>query len=285
MFLSCQKQDSPFDVSGECLIDSLVLDDVYPGVIDHASATVTVAVPEVHDDHLMTFSTLRLSAGATATPAQGAQVNLTSPVVLHVENGNVYRDYKVRVKHDEARILAFTLNELYVGIIDQVAHTISVSVPIGTDIKTLIPSIKTTEGATVSPSAGLPCDFTNPVDFTVTYNTASTTYNVTVKEKGNPVVLYLGLAQTAAQLNPEEQEAVNWMLANVENSDYASFMDLAAGRVVMTDCKVIWWHFHKDGGLEGKASFEANAPEAVDYAVLDKLKEFYQAGGAFLRTR
>ena len=45
MFLSCQKQDSPFDVSGECLIDSLVLDDVYPGVIDHASATVTVAVP------------------------------------------------------------------------------------------------------------------------------------------------------------------------------------------------------------------------------------------------
>ena len=192
--LSCQKQDNPFNVDGDCRIDSLVLDEIYPGVVDHASATVTVAVPEVHDDHLMTLTTLRLSAGAKATPAQGAQVNMTSPIVIHVENGNVYRDYKVRVKHDEARILSFTLNELYVGIIDQVAHTITVSVPIGTDIKTLIPNIKTTDGATVSPQSGLPCDFTNPVDFTVTYNTASTTYKVTVKEKGNPVVLYLGLA-------------------------------------------------------------------------------------------
>ena len=204
LLASCQKHDNPFNVDGDCLIDSLVLDEIYPGVVDHASATVTVAVPEVHDDHLMTLTTLRLSAGAKATPAQGAQVNMTSPIVIHVENGNVYRDYKVRVKHDEARILSFTLNELYVGIIDQVAHTITVSVPIGTDIKTMIPNIKTTDGATVSPSSGMPCDFSNPVDFTVTYNPASTTYKVTVKEKGNPVVLYLGLAQTAAQLNPEE---------------------------------------------------------------------------------
>ena len=172
---SCQKKDNPFNVDGDCLIDSLVLDEIYPGVVDHASATVTVAVPEVHDDHLMTLTTLRLSAGAKATPAQGAQVNMTSPIVIHVENGNVYRDYKVRVKHDEARILSFMLNELYVGIIDQVAHTITVSVPIGTDIKTMIPNIKTTDGAIVSPRSGLPCDFTNPVDFTVTYNTASTT--------------------------------------------------------------------------------------------------------------
>ena len=116
--VSCNKNDSQFNVDGDCLIDSLVLDDIYPGVVDHASATVTVAVPEVHDDHLMTITTLRLSAGAKATPAQGAQVNMTSPIVIHVENGNVYRDYKVHVKHDEARILSFMLNEHYVGIID-----------------------------------------------------------------------------------------------------------------------------------------------------------------------
>ena len=115
-FTACQKQDNPFHVDGDCRIDSLVLDEIYPGVVDHASATVTVAVPEVHDDHLMTLTTLRLSAGAKATPGQGTQVNMTSPIVIHVENGNVYRDYKVRVKHDEARILSFLLNELYVGI-------------------------------------------------------------------------------------------------------------------------------------------------------------------------
>ena len=285
LLVACDKKDSQFNVTGDCHIDSLVLDDIYPGVVNHAARTVVVGVPEVHDDHLMTITTLKLSAGATSTPAQGAKVNMTSPIVIHVENGNVYQDYKLSVKHDEARILSFTLNELYIGIIDQVARTINVAVPVGTDLKTLVPAIKTTEGATLTPAAGIPCDFTNPVDFTVTYGTASTTYTVTVKEKGNPVVLYLGLAETVSQLNPEEQEAVNWMLANIENSDYASFADLAAGRVVMTDCKVIWWHFHKDGGLEGKASFEANAPEAVDYTVLDKLKDFYHAGGSFLLTR
>ena len=137
-----------------------MLDNIYPGVVNHAARTVVVGVPEVHDDQLMTITTLKLSAGATATPAQGAKINMTSPVVIHVENGNVYLDYKLSVKHDEARILSFTLNELYIGIIDQVAHTISVAVPVGTDLKTLIPSIKTTEGATVSPRAGLPCDFT-----------------------------------------------------------------------------------------------------------------------------
>ena len=269
--LSCNKKTSSFDISGDCRIDSLVL-DTYPGVVDHAARTVVVGVPETYDAHLMTLTALKLSAGATANYKVGDKFNMTSPIVMHVENGNVFQDYKVSVKHDEARILSFVLNDLYLGIVDQVAHTISVSVPVGTDIKSLVPTIKTTDGATVSPQSGLPCDFTNPVDFTVTYNTASTTYKVTVKEKGNPVVLYLGLAQTAAQLNPE-------------NSDYASFADLAAGRVVMTDCKVIWWHFHKDGGLEGKGAFEANAPEAVDYTVLDKLKEFYHAGGSFLLTR
>jgi hypothetical protein len=98
-------------------------------------------------------------------------------------------------------------------------------------------------------------------------------------------VLYLGLAETVAQLNPEEQEAVTWMLSNIDNSDYSSFANFAAGRVNMSDCKVIWWHFHKDGGLEGKAAFEANAPEAVDVFALDRLKEFYQAGGSLLLTR
>lgn len=281
----CDKKDSTFSVGGDCLIESLVMDDIYTGVVDHAARTVVVGVPEVHDDREMTITALTLSAGATSDLKQGDKVNMTSPVVIRVTNGNVYLDYKLSVKHDEARILSFVLNDDYMGIIDQQARTIAVSVPVGTDLKTLVPTVKTTEGATLSPAAGVPCDFTNPVEFTVTNNTASTTYTVTVKEKGNPVVLYLGLAETVAQLNPEEQEAVTWMLSNIDNSDYSSFANFAAGRVNMSDCKVIWWHFHKDGGLEGKAAFEANAPEAVDVFALDRLKEFYQAGGSFLLTR
>ena len=31
---SCQKQDNPFNVDGDCRIDSLVLDEIYPGVVE-----------------------------------------------------------------------------------------------------------------------------------------------------------------------------------------------------------------------------------------------------------
>lgn len=285
LLCGCNKKSNSFDVSGDCKIEKMVLDGQFTAVVDHAARTAVVPVPEVHNDQLMTITELTLSPGAKANMKQGDKVNLTTPFVLHVENGNVYQDYKVSVKHDEARILSFVLNGEYIGIIDQIQHTIAVSVPIGTDIKALVPTVKTTEGATLTPAANMPCDFTNPVEFTVKYNTAVTTYTVTVKEKANPVVLYLGLAETVAQLNPEEQEAVTWMLSNIENSDYASFSSFAAGHVNMSDCKVIWWHFHKDGGLEGKAAFEANAPEVVDVMTTDKLKEFYQAGGSFLLTR
>ena len=280
----CHKQNS-FDVSGDCRIEALELDNQYVGKIDHTAREVIVAVPEVHEDHQMKLTKLTLSAGAMADVAEGTMLNLTSPVVIQVKNGNVFQEYKVSVKHDEAVITSFVLNGEYIGIIDQTARTIAVAVPVGTDLKTLVPTVKMTEGATLSPAAGMPCDFTESVDFTVSYNTARTTYRVTVTEKGNPVVLYLGLAETVGQLNEEEQAAVTWMLSNVTGSDYASFSSFAAGRVNMSECKVIWWHLHKDGGLEGKAAFEANAPDAVTYACLDRLKDFYQAGGSFLLTR
>ena len=54
--LSCNKKTSSFDISGDCRIDSLVL-DTYPGVVDHAARTVVVGVPETYDAHLMTSCT------------------------------------------------------------------------------------------------------------------------------------------------------------------------------------------------------------------------------------
>ncbi len=54
------------------------------------------------------------------------------------------------------------------GVIDSAARTIAVEVPFGSDIAALVPEIRTSYGASVSPSSGVPADFTNPVDFTVT---------------------------------------------------------------------------------------------------------------------
>ena len=280
---SCQERNTDFNLSGECKVVALTLDEKYEGTIDLKAKTIVVAIPEIYDEHTMTITTLTLSEGATADVQVGDQLNMTTPQAIRVTNGDVYQEYTLSVKHDEARITGFVINSQYMGVINQTAHTISVQVPAGSNMKSLTPTVTTTEGATLTPASGVPQDFTSPVNYTVTYNTATLTYIVTVTEMTAPHMLYVGLAATQQQLPIEEQTACTWMLSNVEKSAYASFADLKAGAIDLSECKVIWWHLHKDGGIDGKGQFENNAVEAL--AAVDALKAFYQAGGSFLLTR
>lgn len=280
---ACDKQESTFHLDGECNIVALTLDDQYEGTINLKEHTVVVAIPQTYDEQQMTLSRLDLSEGATADIKVGDKINLMAPRALRITNGNVFQNFTLSVKHDEARILRFVINGDYVGIINEGMRTITIQVPEGTDLSHLTPTITTTEGATITPASGIACDFTSPVTFTVTYNTASTTYTVTVKEMGKPKALYAGLAATQQQLNIEEQTACAWLLASVDGAQYASFADIAAGIVDLSECKVIWWHLHKDGGIDGKLQFENNAGDAL--LATDVLKTYYQAGGNFLLTR
>ncbi len=283
LLVGCNKPSSQFVLDGDCRIEALTLDEQYPGLIDQTRRTIVVSIPETYDEQDMVLTTLTLSEGASATLQQGEHLNLVAPRQIRVTNGNVFQEYTLSVKHDEARILAFVINGQYTGVINESAHTISVQVPVGTNLASLTPTITTTEGATVSPASGVPCDFTNPVDFTVTCNTASYVYKVTVSEMASPHALYVGIAATQQQLGQEEAAACAWLLSNIEKAAYASFTDLANGSVDLSECKVIWWHLHKDGGIDGKGQFEANAAEAL--AAVDQLKAYYQAGGNLLLTR
>ena len=280
---SCSKKDNAFDLEGECKLLSLTLDEHYPAVIDGTKRTALVAIPENYDEQDMSITSLSLSEGATANVAVGSHLNLAVPQMIRVTNGSVFLEYTLSVKHDEARILSFVINGQYIGVINQTNRTISVQVPEGTNLTSLVPTVTATEGATVTPASGTPCDFTNPVDFTVTYNTASYTYTATVTEMTPPHMIYVGLAATMQQLNMEEQTACSWMLNHVEKSAYVSFADLAAGTVDLSECKLIWWHLHKDGGIDGKGQFEAAAAEALP--AIEALKTYYQNGGAFFLTR
>ena len=273
---------SDMQMSGDCNIEALRL-DTYDGVIDAKNQTVLVRVPETYNEKAMTLTSITLSKGATVNMAQGDKLNMTAPRTLHVQNGSVYADWTLTVKHDEARILSFRINNKYNGVIDEEAKTIAVSVPKDLDIKSLVPTITLSDGATVNPAAGVACDFTNPVKFTVTNNTASAVYTVTVTAIGKPAALYIGLAQSPELLPIEEQTACEWMTANIPNSMYASFDDIAAGNVDISECKIMWWHFHKDGGVDGKEKFEAAAPEALRAQAA--LRKYYNRGGAFLFTR
>ena len=273
---------SDLNLSGSCSITELALDN-YDGTIDKTTRTITVRVPETCDISQMSVTKLSLSDGAKSNVNVNDQLNMSAPQAVHVTNGDVYLYWTIKAQRDEAKITSFKINDTYVGTINEDTKTIMVYVPASLDIKKLTPTIAYSENATISPASGIATDFTNPVSYTVNNNTASNTYTVTVKQIDKPQALYVGLAQSMDELNIEEKTACSWMLQNVPNSLYASFTDIKNGSIDLSDCKVIWWHFHKDGGVDGKSNFEKVAPEALE--AIPQLKDFYKNGGSFLFTR
>lgn len=273
---------SALQLDGDAWITAFELDQ-YAGVIDRAGKTITVALPETYDTDAMTVTAIEVSEGAEASVKAGDVLNFSCTQMIKVTNGNTYLDYTVAIKHDEAKILSFKLNDTYSGIIDQENRNISVRVPTTTDVTNLIPTITTSEGAIVTPASGQAIDFTNPVDFIVSYNTASAVYTVTVIPSDAPDAVYVGLAAQMDDLNEEEKAAATWMLGNIPNSQYISFTDVQAGRVDLSKCKLMWWHLHIDGGIDNMEKFENAAPAAVDALV--QMKELYNNGMNLLLTR
>ncbi|WP_190932449.1 Ig-like domain repeat protein, partial [Paenibacillus oceani] len=72
------------------------------------------------------------------------------------------------------------------GTVNEASRTISVTVPYGTNVTALTPTITHT-GASISPNSGVPRNFTNPVSYTVSAADGSTkSYTVTVNVAANP---------------------------------------------------------------------------------------------------
>jgi uncharacterized repeat protein (TIGR01451 family) len=84
---------------------------------------------------------------------------------------------------------AFNFNALtpaVIGVVNETTKTVALTVPFGTVVTALVPTITMT-GASVSPASGVAANFTSPVVYTVTAADASTqAYTVTVY---NPYVL------------------------------------------------------------------------------------------------
>jgi len=280
---SCNpNQVSDLMLGGDCSITNLSLDN-YEGTIDLTTRSIVVRVPEGYATDNMKVTALSLSNGAKSDVQNGDMLNLSNPQVIHVTNGDVYLDWTVSVKKDEAKIKSFVINGTYIGIINESTHSISVFVPEDADLTKLTPTMTISDDATVNPGSGIATDFTNPATYTVTNNTANNQYTVTVTKIGKPTAVYVGIAGSLDQLNIEEQTACKWMLANIPNSIYVSFNDIKNGTVNLSQCKVIWWHYHKDGGVDGKAAFENSAPEAIN--AIAQLRDYYNNGGSFFFTR
>ncbi len=283
VFTACSSDNvSDLQLSGDCRVEALALDD-YEGAIDLTSRTITVRLPEVYETSAMQLTRLTLSDGAACNVRQGDRLNMDAAQVLHVTNGDTYLDWTVRVLHDEARITAFTINDIYQGTIDQTAKTIVVYVPATENITALVPTITYSQNATITPASCQAQDFSQPVTYRVKNNSAESTYTVTVIAIDKPKALFVGAAPSMNDLDAEARTACEWMLANIPGSLYASFADIEANAVELDECKVIWWHFHVDGGVDGHDVFMAKAPEAL--AAKNQLRQFYENGGALFLTR
>lgn len=79
-----------------------------------------------------------------------------------------------------------------------IGTNIAVSVPFGTNVAALIPTIVISPKASVNPASGAAQNFTNPVAYTVTAENSSTqVYTVTVSTSANPDIALLASDKTA----------------------------------------------------------------------------------------
>jgi hypothetical protein len=131
-----------------------------------------------------------VSDKASVSPQSGVAQNFTNLVTYTVtaEDGST-RAYEVTVTFAPAKstaknITAFKFADLtpeVLGTIDEANKKITATVPNGTDVTKLTPSISISEKATVSPVSNLKMNFGIPITYTVTAEDGSTqAYEVTV---------------------------------------------------------------------------------------------------------
>lgn len=179
---------------------------VHDGVIDDKANTITVS--GVDDSNLSSTSfapDVTLGPGTkVCSPAPGLPQDFSRTVqyIVAGDENVVSRTYTVSVLNKEgklisasggsgggddpvtpvtgAKITAFSVLGVD-GVIDQSAGTITVTLPAGTDVTAVAPSVTVTAGAVVSPVSGEVVNLTAPVIYTVTLGEDTSSYTVTVK--------------------------------------------------------------------------------------------------------
>lgn len=113
---------------------------------------------------------------AGAITAKGDELTLAE-VQSQVDTVNSVRAIKTITSFD-----FLDLEPDVIGVIDNINHTVTLTVPLDTDVTNLIPTIIIGTGATIIPETGSGQDFTNPVIYTVTALDETTQeYTVTVQ--------------------------------------------------------------------------------------------------------
>jgi subtilisin family serine protease len=135
-------------------------------------------------------------------------------LVVTAQDSSTVKTYTLSVALNSAKaITAFSFPEGE-GVINEIDHTIVVTVPFGTNVASLVPTIATSTGASVSPASDIAQDFTNPLTYTVTAQDGSTqSYTVMVTLGTNPDIALV--AADKAALVDDSIKGVNFDLSNI----------------------------------------------------------------------
>jgi hypothetical protein len=268
----CNKdKKSSFNVSADVQLKSFAINNV-PGEINNSTGQITVTLPFGTDVTSLT-PVMQMPGEAAISPASGKALNFTGNVTYHVTNGNLYRDYTVVVKITPP-LSAFSINGVN-GTIDQEGKNISVILPDGTNLSSLVPTLTMPAGITASPASGVAQDFSKPVAYTLTIGGVSAVYNVNVISNSISEYAFLGLSGSRAAItNPDEKAAADWFFTTYPTADYISFQSIEGGRS-LANYKVIWWHYDSSQDLPAAA---------LTPAVVTALKAYRTNGGGLMLT-
>jgi hypothetical protein len=147
------------------------------GTIDEGLKTIAITVPKYTAVTALT-PTIVSSTGSYVTPT-GA-IDFTSPVTFTVAAEDFStQTYQATVTvaslNDKKAITSFSIpGQIGPSVINTTAHTVAVTMPFGTDVTGLIPTIAVSQDAVVAPLSGVAQNFTGSVNYTVTAEDAST---------------------------------------------------------------------------------------------------------------
>ena len=189
---ACDVEKEPYiqGADDEKMILKFEVGDVI-GTVDESSKIVVLDFPAGTDVSHLTPNIV-VSTYATIEPESGVPQDFTNPIYYTVTamNGTTAQYMVEAVVHDvdnEKSILSFTIDGVE-GDIDEIAKTVTLVMPEGTDVTELVPTIVVSEGATINPASGEAQDFTDPVTYTVTAQNGTTAeYTVSVVVEGGIV--------------------------------------------------------------------------------------------------
>ncbi|MEH0152524.1 hypothetical protein V6R21_00180 [Limibacter armeniacum] len=183
-FTACDDKEETPDLSSEAMISSFDFAslDLPESAVSMDGNVITVTVPFGTDITKLTPS-ISISEGAVINPKIG-EMDFSSDVsfIVTAEDGQTKATYTVKVI--VAAPTDGSITEILVSEANEVTfdgNTIIIKVYEGTDVTALAPEIVLTDGSTVSPASGVAQDFTNAIEYTVSFGDETKVYTVKVE--------------------------------------------------------------------------------------------------------